>query len=67
MSCRVGFEGKALVQFNGLPPGAFDAMAGRVVDLVDAPWDADLMDALLIDPATCSTVSIAGTRPPAGT
>lgn len=45
MSYRVGFEGKALVQLNGLPPGAFDAMVERVVDLVDAPWDADLMDA----------------------
>lgn len=45
MSYRVGFEGKALVQLNGLPPEAFDTMVERVVDLVDAPWDADLMDA----------------------
>jgi hypothetical protein len=45
MSYRVGFEGKALVQLNGLPPEAFDAMVERVVDLVDAPWDADLLDA----------------------
>lgn len=45
MSYHVGFEGKALIQLNGLPPEAFDAMVERVVDLVDAPWDADLMDA----------------------
>jgi hypothetical protein len=45
MSYRVGFEGNALVQLIGLPPEAFDAMIERVVDLVDAPWDADLMDA----------------------
>lgn len=43
MSYSVGFEGKALVQLNGLPPDAFDALVERVVDLVDAPWDADLM------------------------
>ena len=45
MSYSVGFEAKALVQLNGLPSGAFEALVERVVDLVDAPWDADLMDA----------------------
>lgn len=45
MSYRVAFEGKALVQLDGLPLTAFDALVERVVDLVDAPWDADLMSA----------------------
>lgn len=44
MSYSVGFEGKALIQLSGMPPDAFDAMVERVVDLVDAPWDADMMD-----------------------
>ena len=43
MSYRVRFGGKALVQLSGLPSAAFDALAGRVVDLVDAPWDAVVM------------------------
>jgi hypothetical protein len=41
---RVQFEGNALVQLNGLPGDAFDALTDRVVDLVRAPWDAELMD-----------------------
>jgi hypothetical protein len=45
VSYRVAFEGKALVQLNGLPLDAFDALVERVVDLVDSPWDADLMSA----------------------
>ena len=45
MSYGVAFEGKALVQLNGLPLAAFDALVARVVDLVDAPWDADVMSA----------------------
>ncbi len=36
------FEGKALVQLYGLPSVAFDALVDRVIDLVDAPRDADL-------------------------
>ncbi len=43
MSFQVRFEGKALVQLNGLPLAAFDALVERVADLVDAPWDAVLM------------------------
>jgi len=38
VSYRVRFEGAALVQLNGLPAAAFDAMVERVVDLVDEPW-----------------------------
>jgi hypothetical protein len=44
VSYLVRFEGKALVQLHGLPAVAFDALVERIVDLVDAPWDADLMD-----------------------
>lgn len=43
MSYRVWFERGALVQLNGIPPDAFDALVARVVDLVDAPWDASVM------------------------
>ena len=43
MSYRVRFGGKALVQLSGLPSAAFEAIVGRVVDLVDAPWDAVVM------------------------
>ncbi len=43
MSYQVRFEGKALVQLNGLPVAAFDALVERVADLVDAPWDAVMM------------------------
>jgi hypothetical protein len=45
VSYHVGFEGKGVVQLNGLPPDAFDTLVDRVVDLVDASRDADLMDA----------------------
>jgi len=38
-------RGTGLVQLSGMPPDAFDAMVERVVGLVDAPWDADLLDA----------------------
>jgi hypothetical protein len=37
---RVRFEAYALVQLNGLPSDAFDALVERVVDLVEEPWDA---------------------------
>jgi hypothetical protein len=43
MTYRVEFEGAALVQLNGLPSAAFDALVERVVALVLEPWDADLM------------------------
>ena len=43
MTYRVEFEGAALIQLNGLPSAAFDALLERVVALVQKPWDADLM------------------------
>ena len=43
MTYRVEFDGAALVQLNGLPSAAFDALVQRVVALVEEPWDADLM------------------------
>jgi hypothetical protein len=43
MTYRVKFEGGALVQLNGLPKDAFDAIVERVVDLVKQPWDATVM------------------------
>jgi hypothetical protein len=43
VSYSVRFEGGALVQLNGLPAGAFDALVGRVVELVDQPWDASVL------------------------
>ena len=43
MTYRVRFEGGALVQLRGLPAAGFDALLARVVELVDAPWDAIVM------------------------
>jgi hypothetical protein len=43
MSYSVRFEGIALVQLNGLPSVAFDAIVERVTDLVKEPWDAVIM------------------------
>lgn len=43
MSYDVRFEGAALVQLNGLPAEALDALVERVVDLVDEPWDASML------------------------
>jgi len=40
---RIRFEGAALVQLRGLAPAGFDALLGRVVELVHAPWDAIVM------------------------
>jgi hypothetical protein len=40
---RVRFEAYALVQLHGLPSEAFDALLHRVVELVEAPWDAVVM------------------------
>jgi hypothetical protein len=37
---QVRFDGQALVQLHGLPSDAFDALFARVLELVDAPWDA---------------------------
>jgi hypothetical protein len=50
MTYRAEFDGAALVQLNGLPSAAFDALVSRVVALVQEPWDADLL-ALGGDPA----------------
>jgi hypothetical protein len=43
VSYRVRFEDAALVQLNGLPAPACDALVERVVDLIDEPWDASVM------------------------
>ncbi len=43
MSYSVRFEGPALIQLNGIPPGAFDALVERAATLVDEPWDAAIM------------------------
>jgi len=40
---RVRFEGAALVQLNGLPRDAFDALVASMVNLVDEPWDATVL------------------------
>ncbi len=55
MSYQVRFEGPALIQLNGLPSAAFDALVERVVALVDEPWDATVMP-LGDDPAYRVTV-----------
>ena len=39
MTHRVEFEGAALVQLNGLPSPAFDALVERVAALVQGPWE----------------------------
>jgi chloramphenicol 3-O-phosphotransferase len=38
MTYRVEFEAAALVQLNGLPSAAFDALVERVTVLVQEPW-----------------------------
>lgn len=43
MTYRVLFERGALVQLNGLPRDAFDALVERVLELVEEPWDAAVM------------------------
>jgi hypothetical protein len=40
---QVRFEGNALVQLNGFPGDAFEALLARILELVDAPWDAVVM------------------------
>jgi DNA-binding transcriptional ArsR family regulator len=59
VSYRVRFEGAALVQLNGLPGAAFDALLQRVVDLAEEPWDAAVMPPGR-DPAYRMTVFGAG-------
>lgn len=40
MSYQVQFDGNALIQLRGLPHDAFEELLTRVLELVDAPWDA---------------------------
>jgi hypothetical protein len=40
VSYQVQFDGNALIQLRGLPRNAFEALLARVLELVDAPWDA---------------------------
>lgn len=50
MTYRVRFEGHALVQLHGLPGEGFDALLARVVELMDAPWDAVVMPPAMTRP-----------------
>jgi hypothetical protein len=59
VSYRPEFEGDALVQLNGLPKAAFDALLERVAVLVDEPWDAAVIPPA-DDPAYRRTVFGAG-------
>jgi hypothetical protein len=59
VSYRVRFEGAALVQLNGLPGAAFDALLRRAVDVAEQPWDARVMPPGK-DPACRMTVFGAG-------
>lgn len=59
MSYRPEFEGAALVQLNGLPKAAFDALVERVAVLVLEPWDAAVIPPSN-DPAYRRTVFGAG-------
>jgi hypothetical protein len=43
LSYRPEFYGAALRQIKGLPDDAFQALLDRVVELVDAPWDATVL------------------------
>ena len=43
MTYRVEFEGATLMQLNGLPSTAFNALVERVTALVQEPLNADLM------------------------
>lgn len=43
MSYQIQFDGDALIQLRGFPTDAFEALLARVVELVDAPWDATVM------------------------
>jgi hypothetical protein len=40
---QVRFEGNALIQLGGFPEDAFETLLARVLELVDAPWDAEVM------------------------
>jgi hypothetical protein len=59
MSYRPEFEGAALVQLNGVPRAAFDAVVDRVGALVLEPWDAAVIPPAN-DPAYRLTVFGAG-------
>jgi hypothetical protein len=59
MTYRIWFEGKALVQLNGIPKAAFDALVEKVVVLLDEPWDATVIQPGN-DPAYRRTVFGAG-------
>ncbi len=37
MTYRIWFEGKALVQLNGIPEAVFDALVEKVIVLLDEP------------------------------
>jgi mRNA-degrading endonuclease RelE of RelBE toxin-antitoxin system len=41
---RVEFHASALAQLHGIPSPAFDAMVARVSQLVDAPWEARILE-----------------------
>ncbi|HEY0718715.1 MAG TPA: hypothetical protein VGD68_13945 [Streptosporangiaceae bacterium] len=43
MTHRILFERGALIQLNGFPRDAFDALVERVLELVEKPWDATVM------------------------
>lgn len=53
MSYRPEFEGAALVQLNGLPKAAFDALVERVAVLVLEPWDAAVIPTTILPIAGC--------------
>ena len=59
MSYRPEFEGAALVQLNGLPKEAFDALVERVAVLVLEPWDVAVIPPAN-NPASRRTVFGAG-------
>lgn len=59
MSYRAEFDGNALVQLNGLPKAAFDALVERVAVLVLEPWDAAVVPPAN-DPAFRRTLCGAG-------
>lgn len=43
MTYRFTFTSATARQAQGLPPAALDALVERVVALVEAPWDAEVM------------------------
>jgi len=59
MTYRIWFEGKALVQLNGIPEAVFDALVEKVIVLLDEPRDATVIQPGN-DPAYRRTVFGAG-------